>query len=140
MNWNIRGINSQERWDDIGNKITESNCNVICLQETKTDHFDSNNLRKFYPRRLNQFAYQHSVGNSGGILTIWNGHYFAGRVISQNSFQLTVELKCNFSNKIWYITNVYAPCSNEGRTEFVDWFLKLDSTIFELWIIMGDLI
>ena len=32
MNWNIRGINSQERWDDIGNKIIESNCNIVCLQ------------------------------------------------------------------------------------------------------------
>jgi exonuclease III len=68
MDWNIRGINSQERWDDISNKINESNCNIICMQETKREIFDTTYIKKFCPRRLNQFAYVPSIGSSGGLL------------------------------------------------------------------------
>jgi exonuclease III len=33
--WNIRGINSQEKWDALRDKINESACHVLYLQETK---------------------------------------------------------------------------------------------------------
>lgn len=137
-NWNLRGINSQERCDDIANKVNESNCNILCLQETKREHFDSAYIRKFCPRRMNQFIYEPSIGNSGGIITIWNGNAFDGRVICQSRFQVTVELKCNFSAQIIVVTNIYAPCDNDGRQEFVNWFLQLDTSNFQHWIIMGD--
>jgi hypothetical protein len=47
LDWNIRGINSQEIWDDIREKIHESNCNIICLQETKREQFDLAYLKNF---------------------------------------------------------------------------------------------
>ena len=128
----------QERCDDLANKVNESNCNILCLQETKKEHFDSAYIRKYSPRGLNQFAYKESVGSSGGIITIWSGNAFTRRTISQSKFQLTVELKCNLSSKTIYITNVYSPCTTEGMQEFVDWFLHLDSDIYELWMIVGD--
>ena len=37
--WNVRDINSQEKWDALRAKITESACQVICLQETKRSFF-----------------------------------------------------------------------------------------------------
>jgi hypothetical protein len=49
LDWNIRGINSQNRWDDIRQRINESNCNIICLQETKREYFDHSYLRNFGP-------------------------------------------------------------------------------------------
>ena len=33
--WNVRGINSDKKWVFIRDKITESNCDIVCLQETK---------------------------------------------------------------------------------------------------------
>ena len=137
-NWNTRGVNSQARCDDLANKITESNCSIVCLQETKREVFDTAYIRKFCPRRLNQFAYQPSIGNSGGLITIWNGNQYTGNVISQSFFQLTMEFTCNQSARVFYITNVYAPCNNEGRQEFAEWFLNLDSTPYNMWMIMGD--
>jgi exonuclease III len=108
--WNIRGINSQDRWDDIANKISESKCNIICMQETKRETFDSNYLKILCPRRLNQFIYSHSVGNSGGLITIWNGSAFNGSVVSQSYFQITTKLSCTFSARTIYVTNVYVSC------------------------------
>jgi len=43
--WNIRGINSQEKWDAIRDKINESACQDLCLQESKREHFDHFYLR-----------------------------------------------------------------------------------------------
>jgi mRNA deadenylase 3'-5' endonuclease subunit Ccr4 len=45
--WNIRGINSQEKWDAIGEKINENDCHVLCLQETKRESFDNFYIRNF---------------------------------------------------------------------------------------------
>jgi hypothetical protein len=39
LDWNIRGKNTQVRWNDLANNFREKNCNVIFLQETKRDFF-----------------------------------------------------------------------------------------------------
>jgi exonuclease III len=45
--WNIRGINSTNKWTAIRSKISETKCDIICLQETKRAHFDQAYLRNF---------------------------------------------------------------------------------------------
>jgi exonuclease III len=82
LDWNVRGINSQNRWDDIRQRITECNCNIICLQETKREYFDHTYLRNFCPKKFSHFNYTPSIGNSGGIITLWNGGLFNGNLIS----------------------------------------------------------
>jgi exonuclease III len=99
-NWNIRGINSQNRWNDIRQRIDESNCNILCLQETKRESFDQAYLRNFCPKNLNQFAYTPSVGNSGGIITVWNGNLFYGSLISQDKHHITMKFTCKYSGRI----------------------------------------
>lgn len=37
--WNVRGINSQNKWDCIIDKISESAASIVCLQETKRESF-----------------------------------------------------------------------------------------------------
>ena len=120
VDWNIRGINSQMRWDEIRAKADESNCHVMCLQETRREHFDHSYIRNFCPRRINQFAYSPSVGSSGGIITLWNGNMFNGTVIHSSKFQLTVQLVCKLSARVFYITNIYAPTIPDEREIFLN--------------------
>jgi hypothetical protein len=61
LDWNLRGINSQTRWNDIRQKIDESGCNVICFQETKRESFDHAYLHNFCPRRFSHFAFSPSI-------------------------------------------------------------------------------
>jgi hypothetical protein len=49
-----------------------------------------------------------------------------------------MEFTCTFSLQKIYITNIYAPCSDDGRVEFTQWLNSLDSSEYELWMIMGD--
>jgi hypothetical protein len=58
-----------------------------------------NPIKNFCHGKFNKFAFTPSIGNSGGIITVWNGNIFDGVVISQNLFQITVEFKCKMSEK-----------------------------------------
>lgn len=89
--WNIRGLNSQGKWDALRAKITESPCNIICLQETNRDNFDPTYLRKFCPRHLDGFAFSPSAGASGGLLTIWNSNLYSGDIVQTNSYTVTLK-------------------------------------------------
>jgi hypothetical protein len=87
---------------------------------------------------MNQFIYSPSFGNSGGLITIWNSTTYNGRLISQSYFHITIEFTCTFSLQTFYVTNIYVACNDEGRNDFIQWFNSLDSSKFELWIVMGD--
>ena len=38
--WNVCGLNDPDKWLAIRNMIDESSCSVVCIQETKQNHFD----------------------------------------------------------------------------------------------------
>ena len=46
LNWNIRGMNSEDKCLALRQKIDESDCNIVCLQETKRETFDTAYLKK----------------------------------------------------------------------------------------------
>lgn len=62
LNWNIRGLNSDDKQRAVRSKITESACSIYCLQETKMNNIDHSTVRKWAPKRFNQFAYHASEG------------------------------------------------------------------------------
>jgi exonuclease III len=35
MSHNILGINSDNKWNSLRNSIMETNCDILCIQETK---------------------------------------------------------------------------------------------------------
>jgi hypothetical protein len=89
LSWNVRGINSQSKWDHIRNKISECAASIICLQETKRDSFDQAYIFKFCPRHINTFAFFPSVGASGGLLICWADGIIVGEVADCNSYAIT---------------------------------------------------
>ena len=74
--WNVCGLNSEDRQNEVRAKINESECAVICLQENKCVTFDWKFIRKFCPKRYDCFAFSPSVGASGGLLVLWNSSVF----------------------------------------------------------------
>jgi exonuclease III len=66
--WGV--TNATAKWDAVREKIEESSCSVLCLQEIKCEHFNTAYIRKFAPRRFDKFDYIPSEGALGGILVI----------------------------------------------------------------------
>lgn len=71
-------MNAVGKWDAVWDKIEESACSIVCLQETKKEHFDMAFIRKFALKRFDQFDFVPSIGASGGLLVVWNSSCFAG--------------------------------------------------------------
>jgi len=86
--WNVRGLNSDKKWDSIRDKITESRCDIICLQETKREHIDLQFIKHFCPNGFGSFEFLPYVGASRGILTVWKSHLFSGTLAFSNDFSL----------------------------------------------------
>ena len=81
VDWNVRGLNDKDKRLLVYNKIDESQCAVICLQETKCESFDHSFIRSFCPRRFDRFVFSPSVGASGGLITLWNSSIFEGQLL-----------------------------------------------------------
>lgn len=69
--WNMRGMNSDAKCLALRNKIDESNCSIVCLQETKKEFFKHSFIRKCCPQRFDKFEFMPSEGASGGLIIIW---------------------------------------------------------------------
>jgi exonuclease III len=138
LSWNIRGINSEGKWDAIRCKVAESGCDIICLQETKREFFDSQYLRNLRPPSFDSFEFIPSVGASGGSIIIWKAHNFVGSLAFQNSFGQSVEFVCRLTGEHWILTNIYAPCTHEGKLDFLNWFKNIEMPTETKWLIVGD--
>jgi exonuclease III len=110
LNWNVRGLNSVHKSNAIRAKIHESSCAIFCIQERKTQRFESSTIRKFAPKHFNKFSYFPSEGALGGILARWINLIFAGEVIFASKFTFTIQLTTQHNAKTWKLTNVYVPC------------------------------
>jgi hypothetical protein len=120
LSHNVRGINSSVKWNGIRRAIRESGCDVICLQETKKELFDTAYLKNLCPNHFDSFAFVPSVGNSGGSIIIWKSSKLAGNVIFQNEYAQSAEFISNLSACSWIITNIYAPCTPQGKIDFLN--------------------
>ena len=96
--WNIRGINADNKWESIRNKITESKCDIISIQETKREFFYLTYIRNFCPRSFDNFCFIPSVGASGGILIVWKSSIFSGHEVFQNRFAISMEFSSIHNN------------------------------------------
>jgi exonuclease III len=134
----VRGLNSDKKWNSIRDKIVESKCDIVCLQETKKEQFDSTFIRNICPQHFDSFTFKPSQGASGGILVCWNGRIFNGLEIFQNEIAIIVEFSSNYNREAWLLTTVYAPCTPNGKRAFLNWFKNIQIPDDREWLVIGD--
>jgi exonuclease III len=108
--WNVCGLNSEDRQREVHAKIDESDCDIVCLQETKCENFDWRLIRKFCPKHFDNFVFSPSVGESGGIIILWNSSVFSGHLMETKRFGLIVNFTSAHNNANWTLVSVYGPC------------------------------
>jgi hypothetical protein len=138
LDWNVRGLNDKDKRLAIYNKIDESNCSIICLQETKCQSFDHSFIRSFCPKRFDRFAFSPSIGASGGIIVLWNSSVFNGSVLEIHRSAIRIQFSSTYNNQPWQLVTVYGPCSGIERDQFVKWLHDLDISFHENWLLVGD--
>jgi hypothetical protein len=56
----------------------------------------------------------------------------------QNSFVQAVEFKSKLNGQSWMLANIYAPCSPEGKLEFLSWFKGICVPDDQSWIFLWN--
>jgi len=79
-----------------------------------------------------------SVGNSGGLITVWMSSVFSSVAIFSQPFALGVRLTSMQSNDLWTLVNIYGPCADPNRSIFTTWLFDRDIPHSEDWLILGD--
>lgn len=138
LSWNIRGINSDKKWNAIRDRLSDNNCDILCLQETKRESFDLSYLRNFCSAPFDSFVFLPSTGASGGSIIIWKSAVLAGSMVFQNSSATSVEFTSLHNNVSWVLTNIYAPCTPQGKREFLHQFKHIQMPDHVDWLIVGD--
>lgn len=119
-------------------KINESAYQILCIQETKREHFDIFYLKKFCPRALDKFAFFPSIGASGGLLTIWNSSVFDGSLVHANAYDITVNFQSKLDSKSFHVSNIYGLANSPEKAAFVTWLINFDTSTFHDWLLGGD--
>jgi hypothetical protein len=100
--------------------------------------FDLSYIRNFCPVSFDSFIYLPSNGASGGILVVWQGRMFRGELAFQNEYAVSVNLTSQLNEAIWLLTTVYAPCTPQGKRDFLNWFQNIQTPDELDWLIVGD--
>lgn len=111
---------------------------MICFQETKKEILDLTFIRNVCPPCFDNFEFLPSVGASGGLLIAWKGRFFKGKLVFGNEFAVSVEFYSQHDNSCWLLTNIYAPCTQEGRSNFIEWLKQIQMPDDVNWLILGD--
>lgn len=56
----------------------------------------------------------------------------------QNDYVQCVEFMSLYSKATWILANVYAPCTDEGKQLFLNWFYNFDMDNENDWLWVGD--
>jgi hypothetical protein len=51
---------------------------------------------------------------------------------------MSIELSSTLNGIPWILTNIYAPCTPDGKVEFFNWFNSIDMSIDTDWLLVGN--
>jgi exonuclease III len=90
--WNVRGLNSSIRQDAVRDLVGSSQVDVVCCQETKTQHFSSRDILSMLGAEFTEFVFLASVGFSGSILVAWKRNTGLQVILDYREWTITVSL------------------------------------------------
>lgn len=109
VTWNVRGINNNIARRNLGEVKRATKADIICIQESKCDSWEIS-MRRFPNLGENcGVAEQPSVGNSGGLATIWNQEAIKCIALAQNRYWIWTTFTHAQSKGNFHVINVYSP-------------------------------
>ena len=141
--------------------MSDSNSQVVCLQETKREVIDKEFLKKVLPKifdsflfvpsrgasggifvawisKLDSFLFVPSRGAFGGILVAWISKFIKGDIHSSTDHALLVKFVSTQNKETWFLACVYGPCSGQERDNFVSWLRNFQMDQDDVWLFLGD--
>jgi exonuclease III len=110
LSWNVRGLNSGARQEDLKQVVASSRPDIVCIQETKmalvTPQVVTSSLGQSFQ---NNFFFLPTEGTRGGTLLAAHDdrYYLQNPALTAHTISATVS--DSVTNVSWTITGVYRP-------------------------------
>jgi hypothetical protein len=59
-------------------------------------------------------------------------------MVFQNNYAITVKFSACHNGDTWLLTNIYGPCTTEGKRNFLQWFKNFATLDDDNWLVVGD--
>lgn len=139
LSWNVRGLNSAAKQEDVKQVIQTYRPMLVCLQETKMQDVTSAVVRNSVG---NEYAdnYQYLPANNtrGGIIVAFRDQHIQLSGIHNTANIITATVTDNRSQDQWTLSVVYGPQSDQEKIEFLREMRQLKHTAKPAWLILGD--
>lgn len=134
---NIIGGGNLSKRNRINNIINSGKANIFFIQESKWREVDSSIIRSLWRNHEVGWSYSSSLGQSGGIITMWNEGFV--RPISSFKGEGYLKLKLAWKSDIYYAVNIYSACGISLKRKIWSELIKLKRKLSDgLWIMGGD--
>ncbi|GJV11444.1 RNA-directed DNA polymerase, eukaryota [Tanacetum coccineum] len=130
------GHKAKKGW--INELCSKHKINFLALQETKMEYVDLFTIKRCWGNLSFDHAVSSSVGNSGGIICVWDSHMFVKDHVSTSDYFLAIFGTWTPTASKLLVISVYAP---QDMSEKRDLWVYLSSMI-NRWdgetVVMGD--
>lgn len=139
LSWNVRGLNSAAKQEDVKHLISTFRPDLFCLQETKMAIIDQQAICNFFCAGYkNSLCFLPAEGTRGGIVLATRDSSFTlhDSFLTANTITSTVTDTRN--NSQWTVTGVYDPQGDLDKKRFIRELRHLKSMVKPHWLILGD--
>jgi exonuclease III len=106
--WNVRGLNSRARRDNVKTLVLDIKPSLICLQETKMSNIFDFDILSILGAGYSNFVFSPAQGTRGGILVAWRHGVFTHNIHVIREYSVSIQLQ-EASGPLWWLTGVYGP-------------------------------
>jgi mannosylglycoprotein endo-beta-mannosidase len=137
--FNVRGLGSRVKRRKICDLIRRENIDFMAIQETKMEAFSEFFVANLWGNSACGWASYPAVGNSGGIISIWNKVKFSLIFTFSGDGFVGVCLDVLAKNRKCFVINVYAKCTiRDKRTLWASIIMSKEGFGDGLWCVVGD--
>jgi hypothetical protein len=134
FNWNVRGLNSVKRREEVSKLLHSCWPVLVCLQESKLEQISDQLVTKFLEQHLSKFSYLSVVGVSGGIILARDDDVSKASYVSLKEFSLTATVNLCLTYVSFVITLVYGPTLGVDKPYFFDELKAIELVEDQLWL------
>jgi len=134
----VRGINDLCKRDILKSFFRDWKCVLICLQETKLEAVSLPTIRSLWGHYSVGFVFLKVVGDSGGIIMMWDKNTFNLVCSFQGELSITCILQTVEGGFSWAFTGVYGPQAILDKLRFWEELQRTKDSWSGPWCLGGD--
>jgi exonuclease III len=139
LSWNVRGLNSGARQEDLKQIVATFRPDFVCIQETKMAQISQSVVRNSLGQEFdNNFFFLPADGTRGGILLATRAAVMNLQNPSISNHTISANVTDIRNNTTWIVTGVYGPQGDLEKKMFIRELRRIKQAVLPKWLLLGD--